>query len=233
MNNRTNMINMGKHIAELRKKKNYTQKNLGDILDVSDKTVSKWEKGVAAPDITILHSLATTLDVTIEELLSGEEVEKIDTIEAMDIYSNITKGKLIKSFIIFIVIFSLCIFFVFRIEDYYSWHLQDISTDGNDIISRGFLLSNNEKSKILINEIGMLDKNTISVKYFTIQLKNKNEIIYNRDYSLDGFTSFDELLKECIISVELNKKVSKDDLILDIIIKDDNDDKKLYSYEFE
>ena len=58
---------MGKHIAELRKSKGYTQKTLGDILDISDKTVSKWEKGVVAPDITILNSLASTLDISVEE----------------------------------------------------------------------------------------------------------------------------------------------------------------------
>ena len=48
MNDRSNMSKMGKHIAELRKSKGYTQKTLGDILDVSDKTVSKWEKGIIA-----------------------------------------------------------------------------------------------------------------------------------------------------------------------------------------
>lgn len=41
--NRTSLTKMGKFIADLRKKKEYTQKQLAELLDVSDKTVSKWE----------------------------------------------------------------------------------------------------------------------------------------------------------------------------------------------
>ena len=107
MSSRTSMIKMGEHISFLRKKKNYTQRNLGDILDVSDKTISKWEKGIVAPDITILQALANTLDVSVEEILAGEKVSHINTIEALDIYSNMTKHKLVRSFIVFITFLAI------------------------------------------------------------------------------------------------------------------------------
>ena len=55
-NNTLDMVKMGKHIAELRKRKGYTQKKLGEILDISDKTISKWELGFIAPDITLINA---------------------------------------------------------------------------------------------------------------------------------------------------------------------------------
>ena len=56
MSSRTDLVKMGKHIQEARKNKKYTQKELGEIIDVSHKTISKWEQGHIAPDITILKS---------------------------------------------------------------------------------------------------------------------------------------------------------------------------------
>ena len=64
---------IGKFIAELRKEKGITQKELGDKLFVTDKAVSKWERGVSFPDITILEKLAKELDVDISEILCGEK----------------------------------------------------------------------------------------------------------------------------------------------------------------
>ena len=72
-NNRSNMAKMGKYIAKLRKAKGYTQKELSELLDVSDKTISKWERGDIAPDITILRTLAKELDSTVDDILCGEE----------------------------------------------------------------------------------------------------------------------------------------------------------------
>lgn len=59
-------------IKELREKKKLTQKQLADILLVSDKTVSKWETGRGLPDIGIIEALAGALDVSLAELLAGE-----------------------------------------------------------------------------------------------------------------------------------------------------------------
>lgn len=62
----------GNMIKELRTKKKMTQKQLADILLVSDKTVSKWETGRGLPDIGIIDSLASALGVSLAELLVGE-----------------------------------------------------------------------------------------------------------------------------------------------------------------
>ena len=62
-------MSLGAFIAQLRKEKGLTQKQLSEILGVSDKTVSHWEREESAPDISILPVLAETLGVTVDELL--------------------------------------------------------------------------------------------------------------------------------------------------------------------
>jgi len=62
----------GSTIKTLREKKGYTQKQLADILIVSDKTVSKWETQRGLPDITLIEPIAKALGVSVAELLSGE-----------------------------------------------------------------------------------------------------------------------------------------------------------------
>jgi transcriptional regulator with XRE-family HTH domain len=69
-----NQVKIGKFIASQRKSKNYTQKQLADILGISDKTVSKWECGKGFPEVSLLLPLCNELGISVNELLSGERV---------------------------------------------------------------------------------------------------------------------------------------------------------------
>ena len=71
-------ITTGKFIAEERKRKGYTQKQLAEILGISDKTISKWERGNGFPEVSLLLPLCEELDVTVNELLTGERVSEED-----------------------------------------------------------------------------------------------------------------------------------------------------------
>lgn len=78
----------GQLIAELRKEKGLTQKQLADALNVTDKAVSKWERGLSFPDISMLEPLSELLDISIMELLAGErqdEDEPMSREEAEDL----------------------------------------------------------------------------------------------------------------------------------------------------
>lgn len=70
----------GSFVVEKRKEKGLTQKQLAEKLYVSNKAVSKWERGQSLPDINLLEPLAQVLGVTVTELLHGEEVEPADTL---------------------------------------------------------------------------------------------------------------------------------------------------------
>lgn len=65
---------LGAFIAKLRKEKGLTQKQLAEILGVSDKTVSHWEREESSPDISLLKEIATVFGITTDELLSGEKI---------------------------------------------------------------------------------------------------------------------------------------------------------------
>ena len=71
-------IKIGRFIAEERKRKGYTQKQLSEKLDISDKTISKWERGNGFPEVSLLLPLCNELDITVNELLSGERVSEED-----------------------------------------------------------------------------------------------------------------------------------------------------------
>lgn len=63
----------GNLIKEARQKKNYTQSELGDLLCVSNKAVSRWENGDSFPDVGILENLAAVLDLRIQDIITGDK----------------------------------------------------------------------------------------------------------------------------------------------------------------
>lgn len=67
-------IKIGKFIAECRKKKSLTQLQLSEMLHITDKAVSKWERGIAMPDSSIMLELCDILEISVNELLSGERI---------------------------------------------------------------------------------------------------------------------------------------------------------------
>ena len=69
-----NQRKIGQFIAQRRKERNMTQKQLAEEIGVSDKTISKWETGNGLPDITMLNVLCWALEINVNELLSGEKL---------------------------------------------------------------------------------------------------------------------------------------------------------------
>ena len=71
-------IRSSRLIAEERKKKGYTQRQLAEKLNISDKTISKWECGNGFPEVSLLLPLCDELGITVNDLLSGEIVPRED-----------------------------------------------------------------------------------------------------------------------------------------------------------
>lgn len=67
-------IKTGKFISVLRKEKGLTQIQLADRLGISDKTVSKWERGAGLPEVSLMMPLCKVLEISVNELLSGEKM---------------------------------------------------------------------------------------------------------------------------------------------------------------
>ena len=118
-----NQEKIGKFIASVRKEKNITQNELAEKLGVSDRTIGNWENGRNMPDVSLFKPLCENLDITLNDLLSGEKVsdncyhERLEEniINAID-YSNkkIEKNNNVIAFI-FIILCILSSFTVISI----------------------------------------------------------------------------------------------------------------------
>ena len=105
-----NQEKIGKLIKKLRKNKGLTQQDLADLLNLSPKTISKWECGKGCPDISILNELSNILGISVTELLNGEvglENENNTTImESIKYYNKRFKYKLIVILLITLLLLS-------------------------------------------------------------------------------------------------------------------------------
>lgn len=133
---------MGQFIAKMRKENNMTQKALAEKLHVTDKAVSKWERGLSYPDISLLTSIADTLGVTAGELLNGQKSENVSeeiksTVDNALIFAEKSENKKIISFknilalsltiilLLGIVVCSIC---DLAITGNFTWSLYPISS---------------------------------------------------------------------------------------------------------
>lgn len=71
-----NQLSIGKFIAQKRKEHNMTQEQLAEKIGVSNKSVSKWETGKCMPDYSVVQELCKELEITVAELMDGEEIEE-------------------------------------------------------------------------------------------------------------------------------------------------------------
>ena len=72
------IVKTGRFIAEVRKERGLTQRELADALCISDKTVSKWETGRGLPEVSLMLPLCGVLDISVNDLLTGERVTPSD-----------------------------------------------------------------------------------------------------------------------------------------------------------
>lgn len=118
------LIKIGKYIAAKRKALGLTQKQLAEKLNMSDKSVSKWERGICLPDVTVYLELCKILGISINEFLAGEDIieENIEQKSEENILKitkdNKTKQKILKKIITLLlcvlIVFMTVSFFIFK-----------------------------------------------------------------------------------------------------------------------
>ena len=119
----------GRFIAELRKQKGYTQKELAEKLMVTDKAISRWETGKWLPDTSLLKPLGDALGVSVSELLSGRIIEEADMKDQTDKIIleslNYSKRMLVStiSVVLFLIGIALIISPLFLASKSYIWIL--------------------------------------------------------------------------------------------------------------
>lgn len=162
-----NYEKIGEFIAEKRKEKNLTQLELARKLGVTDKAVSKWERGLGCPDISILELLSKELDVSILEILKGRKIENevIKVTEADDyikVSTKINKEKNIRNYNIIISILIVCIslfLVITNVRHHITLSKKESFSSGYDLGKEFDEFENNYKK---IDEL----KNKMPEKYF-------------------------------------------------------------------
>lgn len=164
----------GKFIKELRQEKGITQKELSKNLNITDKAISKWERGLSFPDVTMLNTLSDFFKVDVSELLNGDRGTKeeydIDKVvqEAIEKYKGLEekrkkKIKRIKKHtgIISIIIFIITLFIQLAYIFIFKKHNFEYVIDALEYI---------------INETIIISA-TLSLLFLLKNFKNKNTII--------------------------------------------------------
>lgn len=179
------LTKIGKYIAEKRKALGLTQKQLAEKLGMSDKSVSKWERGICLPDVSIYYDLCQILGISINEFLAGEDISEEKIVEKSE--ENIigvttdsrNKQKRLKVIIVILLVISLAIVLVIT----------------------GILLSNNRPK----NYIVPLDSESIEMK--TAQMLSGSDTAYIYKYSTTDHYDF---LKIYVSEYHCGKLVNKD-----------------------
>ncbi|MBQ8163446.1 MAG: helix-turn-helix transcriptional regulator [Clostridia bacterium] len=117
-----NDYNFGNFLCSLRAEKGLSQSQLGEMLGVTNKAVSKWENGVAKPNTNLLPKIAEIFDITVEELFAAKRIQKSDELEKIKLLLSKQKKKYANLVSIFlsalVVIPLLLIEFIFVVNGF-------------------------------------------------------------------------------------------------------------------
>lgn len=234
-----NYETIGKFIQSKRKEKGLTQKELAEKLGVTDKAVSKWERGLGCPDVSILEILAKELDTSILEILKGRIIEDeiIKVTEANDYVKEtiiFTKNKtkeIINKIIVFLTISISILLLILNIENIISLNKKYEYDFNNETVIEMKKQLNKLKTNIELIEQNQGKYNdeeyqeiTQDLKYIKEKLDNSKILKYEDNikltikdiYIIDDNTILD--LYGIKILKELEKDIEEEQLFKDNIM---------------
>ena len=187
-------------IYELRKEKGLTQRQLADKLYISDKAISKWERGICIPELTMFKELSNIFDISVAELISGERFNNQNKFQKIDeLYlSNLKKEKKnhLKIFLLSLILFIFITLSFFFIKNYKRIYIYKFKGDtmhytfSNSLAiysdKQGFIkLGNFKKIKNYPLDINNLKTAEILVAFDDIELYNFKVNFEEENISLD------------------------------------------------
>lgn len=233
-------IKVGNYLASLRKEKNLTQEELAERINVSSKTISKWEVGTNIPDTVSLYKLSKEFNVPIQDILNGGEVhdesENNDSIKnGINFYNRLFKRKVMKIALLIIIGIVSLFSILYTISNYDRVQVYDILAGNEDFTVRGYLTTNSKESIFMIDTIRYNGKeggtNDIKISDYSIYINNANKNIdyYNYIEELHNLQNINEILESINISFITNNNILLDKPILYLYMSDDNN--QTYEYE--
>lgn len=174
-----NQEKIGKFISQKRKEVNLTQEDLAEKLNISKNAVSKWERGLNLPNVSIMQELCEILNITIIELLNGEETTKEEGyLEYIKYHDKKQKQKITIIFIILITLFILGFLFLFYLSNYNKVKGYNLSGNGQNFdYTEGFLLTSNIKYIYSFGRINIKNDQIKPIDIKNMELKVNDQII--------------------------------------------------------
>lgn len=204
---RTSLIKMGNFIANKRKAKGYTQKQLAEIIDVGDKTISKWEQGDLAPDITLLKTLSEVLDTNIDSIVNGRDN---NTFFSYSFFKS-KRRLLLFSLVFTLIVLLLCLFF----NDRGKCELYRLSSS-NPFTVEGYLVNNGNQSVLMIGKIKTNDINNNikndTIKSATITIYSNDKVIETKYFDFKHPSMIEKFFNDNSFLVSSNTKFNKEDI---------------------
>ena len=206
---------IGKLIAKLRKEKGLTQRELGDKVGVGFKAVSKWERGITCPDISIINDLSKILGITSDELLTGElSKEHIAIIQN----HKKTNKKLLLIIPILLIIFTT--FTIIFKNSHNQVDIYELASTNDEYYIEGKVIFNKNNMEIYINNLlfnnKKLQKEIIKNYEYTITTDNEN--IYSYGYisitqSLNSEMTISDFSNVFKVDQIITPKISKNKIV--------------------
>lgn len=217
-------------IYRIRQERKLTQKEIGDIIGVSDRTISKWENGTTVPDLCQIRNICKKLEISPILLIKSEKKLSDDITNLRRKIGKILNYILHNIFLItFILVFMLLL--LYFINNYNSIKIYDLKYNSENIsFENGYLFKTKVTNILIINDIKInkIKYNPIDTKVKLYTLVNGDKkIIYtsenlNNIYIEENKSGADLLSKDVIESIKQN-------LYLLIETKDENNNE--YNYE--
>ncbi len=202
---------IGKFIAKLRKAKNLTQQQLGDLVGVGGKSVSKWERGINMPDVSIINELSKILGITSDELLKGEFDRKSTNEEHRKIVHRKIHILLLSLLIIITVISTILLMYHFKNNTHKYW----ISSNNEEFEVTGYIEYDKNGFIVYINKIycdiekcktDYIDdiQYLITINNVVLYMNNGNDMVNNKttiaEYLHDKVININDKYKNSVIS---------------------------------
>jgi len=231
-------IKSGQFISELRKEKCMTQADLGTILGVTDKTVSKWERGVNIPDILMIKEIAKVFNVTADEILSAER-DKTEVSTILKFYRNKKLRYALASICGVFIIFTL-VLLVYFTNNYDKSKVYKFKGIDDNYKITGYIYGIGNDVRVVIDdlEFNILEEyKKLNVKRYGIKIYLNNIFVseHNVDFENEYYINFSEMIKELqkftlpIQNINFNLPITNGKLILEFIDENNNHD----SFNFE
>ena len=178
-----NQEKIGKFILKLRKENNMTQQELADKLNVTDRAVSHWENGRSLPDLSLFSKLCEILDITINDLMSGEKVDDKEYIKNLEknmvSLADSLKQKRKKQIKISILIIIILLLGFFMYNYYYNSYEEPVTFDNYMMMCNIYNkeLTFSIRGTSILNEhhvVKNIDGKDIYIFNYTLLRKNKD-----------------------------------------------------------